>query len=115
MKVTILKTTRKGNFTSPKWTRKYEDALKQVLEDFTKAEQATRYSEALELQCESVARALDHLFGEGTALEVLGGDPGLDICLDAFRDLATIYQEQINPKIKKKADKAKQRLSDTDE
>ena len=110
-KVTILGKTLQADFTSPLFAEKYENELLRANEEFNRATQAERGSEGLKIQCESVIHAFDTLFGDGSAQKVLGKETNLLVCLDAFVELCSVYQTQINPLIAEKAKKAREMMS----
>lgn len=110
-KVTILGKTLQADFTSPSYAEKFENEVQRVGEEFGRASQAERGSEGLKIQCEAVIHAFDTLFGTGSAQKVLGKETNLLVCLDAFVELCSVYQTQINPLIAEKAKKAREMMS----
>ena len=106
-KVKILGKSFKGKFTTPRCIEKHAQAI-YGLEAAAKSLDAGTQNdaEAIAVLCNKISEALDDFFGKGAAVRVLGPEPSLTGCLDAFFDFIQIYTDQITPRVVKRTNKA---------
>ncbi len=78
----------------PDVLEKYEEALKKVQNDATKATKSETASEVIRKQCQAVFECFNTLFGEGTDNKIFGKKVSLKTCLNAFSELVDNVNDQ---------------------
>lgn len=77
--------------------------MRTCVERIRTAQKRTENSvEALKEQCNAVVDYIDEIFGAGASRKVFGEETDLLTCLDAFEDMATLYDNQVTPLISNK-------------
>lgn len=97
IKVSILGVSLEADLLNPKVARKFDNGLKKVAEISRKATESGSGPDWIEKDCNAVIDFLDDIFGFGSAKKVLGEETDLLTCLDAFEEIAELYDKQINP------------------
>lgn len=105
--VEILGVKLEADLLNPKVARKYDDEMKKVAEIANKATKCADGAEGIEMECNAVIGFIDNIFGSGSARKVLGEESDLLTCLDAWEDLTGLYENQVNPLITERTQKAK--------
>lgn len=105
LKVTILGTELEAALLNPKVMKKFEDGIKEVVQKANDAKENPVGSEGVEAQCNAVIDFIDDIFGKGSARGVFGEETDLLTCLDAFSELAKMYEMQVNPVIAREYEK----------
>ena len=95
--VGILGVKLEADLLNPKVVRKYDEGLKKVAEIARSAADSGSGADWIENDCNAVIDFLDDIFGQGSARKVLGEEADLLTCLDAFEEIAELYDNQINP------------------
>lgn len=95
MEIQILGVTLSAALLNPKIARKYEDQIKASSEIFQEALKCEIGSEGIRIQCEAVIDAIDNIFGCGSARKVLGDETDLLTCLEAWKELVSLYDKQV--------------------
>lgn len=105
-KVKILGQKFKGEFTTPGCIQKHKEAVYRI-EAAARSIDLDRDDEVetIVMLCEKTAEILDDFFGKGAAVKILGKEPSLTNCLDAFAEFVQMYDLQIAPHITKKNEK----------
>lgn len=100
LKVKILEAELEAPLLNPKVAAKYDDGMRTCVERIQTAQKRTENSvEALKEQCNAVVDCIDEIFGDGASRKVFGEETDLLTCLDAFEDMATLYDKQVTPMI----------------
>ncbi|MCI9025436.1 MAG: hypothetical protein HFG92_13560 [Dorea sp.] len=102
IKVKILGAELEAPLLNHKVAKRYEDGTKKVIEIANKAMECGVGSEGIEMECNAVIDFIDDIFGPGSAKKVLGEETDLLTCLDAWDDLARLYDEQVHPVLKER-------------
>lgn len=103
LKVKILEAELEAPLLNPKTAASYDDGMRACIERIQSAQERTENSvEALEEQCNAVIDYIDEVFGVGASRKVLGEETDLLTCLDAFEDMATLYDKQVTPLVSAK-------------
>lgn len=97
IKVKILGVELEAPLLNHDVARRYEEGSKKVMETADKAMECGIGSDGIEMECNAVIGLIDDVFGSGSAEKVLGKETDLLTCLDAWGDLAGLYEEQVNP------------------
>ena len=97
IKVKVLGVELEAPLLNHEVARRYEEGSKKVMETADKALECGIGSEGIKMECDAVIGLIDDVFGPGSAEKVLGKDTDLLTCLDAWGDLAGLYEEQVNP------------------
>lgn len=97
IKVKILGVELEAPLLNHEVARRYEDGTMKVLETAEKTLECGIGSDGIEMECNAVIDFIDDIFGPGSAEKVLGKDTDLLTCLEAWGDLAGLYEEQVNP------------------
>lgn len=101
IKVKILDTNLEAPLMSPKLIRKFEEGKRKVVDKANAAKNIPDGALAIEEQCNAVIEFIDDIFGKGSARVVLGEETDLLTCLDAFGELMSMYEIQVNPIVQK--------------
>ena len=103
LKVKILEAELEAPLLNPKTAAAYDDGMRACIERIQSAQERTENSvEALKEQCNAVIDYIDEVFGVGASRKVLGEETDLLTCLDAFEDMATLYDKQVTPLVSAK-------------
>ena len=97
IKVKILGVELEAPLLNHEVARRYEDGTRKVLETAEKTLECRIGSDGIEMECNAVIDFIDDIFGPGSAEKVLGRETDLLTCLDAWGDLAGLYDEQVTP------------------
>jgi hypothetical protein len=97
IQVTILGTTLEAALLNHKVARKYDEGIKSVIATVNESQNADSGADGIEMQCNAVIRFVDDIFGTGSARKVLGEETDLLTCLEAWRDITNLYEEQVAP------------------
>ena len=103
LNVKILEAELEAPLLNPKTAAAYDDGMRACIERIQSAQERTENSvEALKEQCNAVIDYIDEVFGVGASRKVLGEETDLLTCLDAFEDMATLYDKQVTPLVSAK-------------
>lgn len=103
LKVKILEAELEAPLTNPKTAKAYDDGMRTCVDRIQTAQKRTENSvEALKEQCNAVIDYVDKVFGAGASKKVFGEETDLLTCLDAFEDMASLYDKQVKPMISAK-------------
>lgn len=97
IKVKILGVELEAPLLNHEVARRYEDGSRKVMEAAEKGLECEVGSEGIKMECNAVIGLIDDVFGPGSAEKVLGKETDLLTCLDAWDDLAGLYDEQVTP------------------
>lgn len=100
VKVRILNTELEAALLNPKIAKQYEDGIDAIAKKAEESKLCDTGYKSIEAQCNAVIDFIDDIFGAGSAKEVVGEETDLLTCLEAYRDIAKIYDEQVIPYIK---------------
>lgn len=106
IEVKILGVTLSAALLNPNVAKRYEDRIEAAVETFRKSMECKRGSEGIEMQCDAVIDFIDDIFGAGSAKKVFGEETDLLTCLDVWRELLELYDEQVVPVIREVSDMA---------
>lgn len=90
---------------NPKVAKRFDEGLRQVVEKANESAKLEVGAEAIEAQCNAVIQFIDDIFGPGSAKEVFGEETDLLTCLDAFGEMAELYDKQVKPVVDTYAEK----------
>lgn len=110
IKVKILGVELEAPLLNHEVARRFEEDSKKVMETAEKALECGIGSDGIEMECNAVIYLIDDVFGPGSAEKVLGKDTDLLTCLDAWNDLAGLYDEQVTPVIEERNRLARERF-----
>lgn len=110
IKVRILGAELEAPLLNHEVARRYEDGTKKVLETAEKALECGIGPDGIEMECNAVIDFIDDVFGPGSAKKVLGKETDLLTCLDAWDDLAGLYEEQVIPVLEERNRLSKEKL-----
>lgn len=105
--VKVLGVELEADLLNPKVARKYEDEMKKVVKTSAKAKECEDGVIGIEMECNAVIGFMDNIFGPGSARKVLGEETDLLTCLDAWEEVTNLYEDQVNPIIKKRTQRVK--------
>ena len=103
LKVKVLGTELEAPLLNPETVKKYDDGFRACISRIQNADSGTESSvDALKEQCNAVTDYIDNVFGVGAAKKVFGAETDLLTCLDAFEEMAKLYEKQVTPLVKQK-------------
>ncbi len=98
----ILGVAVEADLFNPDKMADFETAISKTVDLTSKTVKGEKASESIRRQCQAVIDCLDQVFGENTAVKILGERTNLLRCLDAFEDVCFIH-EQMTREIEKRA------------
>lgn len=100
------------DFMDANIVEKYEFACENVVKDMAEIsnKKNLKNSEAIRLECESVFKFFNTVFGEGTDKKVFGDKVNLMVCIKAFEDVKN-YQSDKDKEFAEYASKLKSKYS----
>lgn len=104
LKVKILGTELEAALLNPNTARNFEIGIGEIAEKARTASTLSVGSDAIEMQCNAVIDFVDAIFGPGSARKVFGDETDLLTCLDAYKDLTSVYEKQVNPMVQAYSD-----------
>lgn len=107
VEVQILGTTLKAALLNPATAKQFEDGFNKACFRIRAAAgmEGANGPEQLEEQCNAVIDYIDDTFGSGSARKAFGDEIDFLTCLDALEQMATLYEQQVNPVIKEKTER----------
>lgn len=102
IRVKILGVELEAPLLNHKVAKRYEDGTKKVVEIANKAMECGAGSDGIEMECNAVIDFIDDIFGFGSAKKVLGEETDLLTCLDAWNELTSLYDKQVDPVLKER-------------
>ena len=104
LKVKILGTELEAPLLNPETAKKYDEGFRQCISRIQNADGNTESgAETLKEQCNAVIDYIDGVFGGGASKKVFGEETALLTCLDAFEEMAKLYEEQVTPLVRERA------------
>lgn len=100
VRVKILNTELEAALLNPKIAKQYEDGVAAIAKKAEEAELCDTGCKSIEMQCNAVIDFIDGIFGGGSSKEVVGEETDLLTCLEAYRDIVNVYEEQVIPYLK---------------
>ena len=99
MVVKILGIELEANLLNPDVADIYEAELKNVARKSNESKECESMAAGIRMQCQAVIDCIEHIFGEGSSKKVFGKSVDLIRCVEAFRDVTSMYDTQVNPQM----------------